>query len=110
MLSHQTLQLGFGYRDYRGRRVAGAGLWVPALASGLIEAAEPGTPPPAEPPRAAPGPGWSLPQRRVLLVEDNEINREVAVHLLQQARITPGTAGNGRVALERLATRRMTWC
>ncbi|MCY1208098.1 Sensor histidine kinase RcsC [compost metagenome] len=36
VLSHQTLQLGFGYRDYRGRRVAGAGLWVPALASGLI--------------------------------------------------------------------------
>ncbi|MEM5432457.1 response regulator [Cupriavidus oxalaticus] len=69
-----------------------------------VLAAEPGTPPPAEPVRAAPGPGWSLPQRRVLLVEDNEINREVAVHLLQQAGITPDTADNGRAALERLAT------
>ncbi|QBY49751.1 response regulator [Cupriavidus oxalaticus] len=69
-----------------------------------VLAAEPGMPPRAEPERAAPGPGWSLPQRRVLLVEDNEINREVAVHLLQQAGITPDTAGNGRAALERLAT------
>ncbi|WP_439685770.1 histidine kinase [Cupriavidus oxalaticus] len=69
-----------------------------------VLAAEPGTPPPAEPEHPAPGPGWSLPQRRVLLVEDNEINREVAVHLLQQAGITPDTAENGRVALERLAT------
>ncbi|MFJ4292955.1 response regulator [Cupriavidus sp. NPDC089707] len=69
-----------------------------------VLAAEAGMPPPAEPERPAPGPGWSLPQRRVLLVEDNEINREVAVHLLQQAGITPDTADNGRVALERLAT------
>ncbi|BDB27187.1 response regulator [Cupriavidus sp. P-10] len=68
-----------------------------------VLAAEPGTPLQAEPERPAPGPGWSLPQRRVLLVEDNEINREVAVHLLQQAGITPDTAENGRVALERLA-------
>ncbi|QRQ83542.1 ATP-binding protein [Cupriavidus oxalaticus] len=68
-----------------------------------VLAAEPGTPPPAEPEGPAPGPNWSLPQRRVLLVEDNEINREVAVHLLQQAGITPDTAENGRVALERLA-------
>lgn len=46
-----------------------------------------------------------LPQihgKRILLVEDNEINREVAVHLLRQAGIDPDTAGNGSVALELL--------
>lgn len=68
-----------------------------------VLAADPDLPRPDEPARAAPGPGWSLPQRRVLLVEDNEINREVAVHLLQQAGITPDTAENGVQALERLA-------
>lgn len=53
--------------------------------------------------RRATGPGWSLPQCRVLLVEDNEINREVAMHLLQQAGISPDTAGNGAEALQCLA-------
>ncbi len=40
-----------------------------------------------------------LPPARVLLVEDNDINREVAVHLLQAAGIHPDTAENGAVAL-----------
>lgn len=53
--------------------------------------------------RSVTGPGWTLPHARVLLVEDNEINREVATHLLQQAGITPDTAENGAIALELLA-------
>ena len=39
---------------------------------------------------------------RVLLVEDNEINQEVAVELLNQAGMSVTTAANGREALERL--------
>lgn len=54
-------------------------------------------------PRSVTGPSWTLPHARVLLVEDNEINREVATHLLQQAGITPDTAENGAIALELLA-------
>jgi two-component system sensor histidine kinase/response regulator len=43
-----------------------------------------------------------LPAARVLLVEDNEINREVAVQLLQAAGIYPDTAENGAIALRLL--------
>jgi signal transduction histidine kinase/DNA-binding response OmpR family regulator/HPt (histidine-containing phosphotransfer) domain-containing protein len=39
---------------------------------------------------------------RILLVEDNEINQEVALQLLRQARFDVDLAENGRVALERL--------
>ena len=39
---------------------------------------------------------------RILLVEDNEINQEVALDLLRQARFTVDLAENGRVALERI--------
>ncbi len=39
---------------------------------------------------------------RVLLVEDNEINQEVAVELLTQAGIRVETAANGQIALDRL--------
>jgi two-component system sensor histidine kinase/response regulator len=39
---------------------------------------------------------------RILLVEDNEINQEVALHLLRNARFDVDLAENGRVALKRL--------
>ena len=39
---------------------------------------------------------------RILLVEDNEINQEVAVELLRHAKIEVELAENGRVALEKL--------
>ena len=42
---------------------------------------------------------------RILLVEDNEINQEVALQLLRQARFSVDLAENGQVALERLQTR-----
>ncbi|WER48417.1 response regulator [Cupriavidus sp. WKF15] len=68
-----------------------------------VLASEPGRMADRGAPGSETGPGWSLPHARVLLVEDNEINREVATHLLQQAGITPDTAENGAIALELLA-------
>ncbi|MHA7684936.1 response regulator [Cupriavidus sp. PET2-C1] len=56
----------------------------------------------AEPHSAALDATPALPSARVLLVEDNDINREVAVHLLQAAGIYPDTAENGAVALHLL--------
>lgn len=41
---------------------------------------------------------------RLLLVEDNEVNRELAEDLLRQAGLEVITASNGREAIERLAT------
>ncbi|MBF0191336.1 MAG: response regulator [Magnetococcales bacterium] len=40
---------------------------------------------------------------RILLVEDNEINQQVARELLEQANVTVVWAGNGQLALDRLA-------
>lgn len=40
--------------------------------------------------------------KRVLLVEDNEINTEIAKELLTQAKVTVETAWNGRLAVERV--------
>ncbi|HJV66207.1 MAG TPA: response regulator [Geomonas sp.] len=44
-----------------------------------------------------------LPSARILLVEDNEINQEVAVDLLTEGGMQVTTAQNGEVALQRLA-------
>jgi CheY-like chemotaxis protein/HPt (histidine-containing phosphotransfer) domain-containing protein/anti-sigma regulatory factor (Ser/Thr protein kinase) len=41
---------------------------------------------------------------RILLVEDNEVNRIVATELLEQAKITVDCAENGQLALDKLAT------
>ncbi|WP_052950008.1 PAS domain S-box protein [Dyella japonica] len=48
-------------------------------------------------------PDVSLAGTRVLLVEDNELNRELATELLRRAGIDVLTAVNGREAVERLA-------
>lgn len=40
---------------------------------------------------------------KVLVVEDNEINQEVAIGLLQEVGITPKIAANGQIALEMMA-------
>ena len=42
---------------------------------------------------------------RLLLVEDNEINRQIAVELLEHERFFVSTAENGRVAVEMVASR-----
>ncbi|MFC0202836.1 hybrid sensor histidine kinase/response regulator [Novosphingobium soli] len=39
---------------------------------------------------------------RVLLVEDNEINRDIAIELLSQAGLAVDCAGNGRIGCERV--------
>src|SRR5690606_27854167 len=60
---------------------------------------EPATPAPA----LQQPPGGAL-QGRVLLVEDNPVNRQVAQRLLALAGLGIDVAENGREALERLAT------
>jgi PAS domain S-box-containing protein len=47
----------------------------------------------------------TLAGRHLLIVEDEAINREIAVELLHDLGISADTAENGRVALERLKTR-----
>lgn len=42
--------------------------------------------------------------KRVLLVEDNEVNRKVAVRLLEKLQIQIDVAGNGREAVEKATT------
>lgn len=51
----------------------------------------------AAPPEACP----NLPQLHVLLAEDNELNREIAVEFLKIGSITADTVGDGREAVER---------
>ncbi len=53
---------------------------------------------------AAPAPAVSLAGLHVLLVEDNEINQEVAMELLQRAGVSVDLAKNGREAVERVST------
>ncbi len=56
--------------------------------------------------QAAPGPTVELAQirgARILLVEDNELNREVALGLLDDAHLAIETAENGQVALRMVA-------
>lgn len=53
--------------------------------------------------RTGPAPDQGLPSfssRRVLLVEDNALNREIALAMLDMAGVTADTAGNGREALD----------
>lgn len=43
---------------------------------------------------------------RILLAEDNPVNQEVALELLQNAGLSVDTAENGRMALEKISTKR----
>jgi two-component system, sensor histidine kinase and response regulator len=60
-------------------------------------------PPAASPASSPPAAHASLEGMRVLLVEDNAINRELALELLQSQGVLADTAGHGAEALERLA-------
>jgi len=60
---------------------------------------------PAIAPLRAPVTATSYADRPVLLVEDNDVNREVALAMLAQHGIECDTAENGKVALEKLAAR-----
>lgn len=66
----------------------------------------------AAPSTALPGAGGEVPMvalplrgLRVLLVEDNEINREIAIELLSDAGLEVDCAENGRIACERMEAR-----
>ncbi|WP_284619402.1 response regulator [Aquabacterium humicola] len=66
------------------------------------------TAPPAAAAHAQAAPGWqqdhpALKGARVLLVEDNEINQELAVELLRRAGVLVSVAGDGQQALDMLA-------
>ena len=47
---------------------------------------------------------------RVLLVEDNELNREVALGLLEDAHLAIDIAENGQIAVQKVSTGITTWC
>jgi len=79
---------GEGSRFWFTARLQRAGVALPAAASGL-----PGTPAEAILRRHGAG-------RRVLLVEDDRANREVALALLQAAGLAVDTATNGLAAVE----------
>ena len=42
--------------------------------------------------------------KRILLVEDNELNREIAVEILQMTGAEVETAENGKIAVEKVET------
>lgn len=73
-----------------------------AGALGLVPAA---SQPPADAAAALP-PDHALAGRRLLLVDDNAINREVGVELLQRAGAAVDTAADGRAAVDVLAAGR----
>ena len=51
----------------------------------------------------------SLVGRRVLVVEDNEINQEVVCALLEQAGVQCETAENGRIAIDKINAASSGW-
>lgn len=57
-----------------------------------------------EPEAALPGAAASIAGRRLLVAEDNELNREIAVYLLQEAGAVVDQAADGKEAVEMFAT------
>ena len=57
----------------------------------------------AEPEAALPGAAASIAGRRLLVAEDNELNREIAVYLLQEAGAVVDQAADGKEAVEMFA-------
>jgi len=76
------------------------------LFDAVIQALTDGQGPSGEPQATAPEANFSsIRGARVLLVEDNELNREVALGLLEDAHLTIDQAENGAVAIELLSKR-----
>lgn len=46
--------------------------------------------------------GWNFPDSRILLVEDNELNREIAEEIIGSAGVTIETAVNGQEAVDKM--------
>jgi PAS domain S-box-containing protein len=74
----------------------------PAVAAGPAPAAVPAAPPPG---RVNPL-ELALRGARILLVEDNEINRELALNVLNRVHMVVSVAGDGQQALDLLRTQR----
>jgi len=88
---------GVGIREFLIKPVTPSTLFDSSLRVLGLASAELRDPPPPLAERLAP-----LQGARILLVEDNELNQEVAVGLLSGAGFTIEVAGNGRVALEKV--------
>jgi two-component system sensor histidine kinase/response regulator len=72
------------------------------LFDAIMETLAPSLPREDKAEREETGPTRELEGARVLVVEDNEINRQIAVELLQSVGIQAEVAANGQVALEKL--------
>ena len=101
-ISKSLVQLMQGEIGVDSRPGAGSTFWFTARLGRL----DPGTVPAERqraPGRAAPqaAPAFD-PTSKVLVVEDNALNQEVAVALLQEVGLSPDVVGDGREALEAL--------
>lgn len=76
----------------------------PLLKSGLMAMMKRFVSPTEEPPSVRKSNAVSrFPGKRILIVEDNEINREIACALLEETEATLETAENGRMAVDKIA-------
>lgn len=53
--------------------------------------------------------GFSFENKRVLLVEDNEMNREIATEILEEAGLVVETAEDGDIAIKTVLERGLTY-
>ncbi|MEI6389016.1 MAG: response regulator, partial [Spirochaetota bacterium] len=86
-----------GARDFLVKPVTAS-----MLLNAIMEALAPSLPQAIEGETEGTGENRSLDGARVLLVEDNAINRQIAVELLQSVGVEVDVAENGSVALEKL--------
>ena len=111
-ISHQLVQLMGGELDLESTVGSGSRFHftiefaLPATPSVPMPRAAPAAPAPAQAPRAREDTHPVLAGARVLLVEDNPINQELAVELLRRAGVVVSVASEGREALALLAQER----
>ncbi len=105
-ISKSLVQLMQGEIGVDSRPGAGSTFWFTARFGHLDQATVPAERQRA-PGRVAPASAPAFdPVSKVLVVEDNALNQEVAVALLQEVGLTPDVVGDGRQALEALRRQR----
>ncbi|MFN2323645.1 MAG: ATP-binding protein [Trueperaceae bacterium] len=105
-ISKSLVQLMQGEIGVDSRPGAGSTFWFTARFGHLDQATVPADrqrAPGRAPPQAVPA---FDPASKVLVVEDNALNQEVAVALLQEVGLAPDVVGDGRQALEALRRQR----